>query len=81
MLALAEILGLIVLNALVHAAFTRWKVARRATGLKRSAKMRISTHYPLHPSPAASSALHFDGAPAECAPGHAAHIRPAGIDW
>jgi hypothetical protein len=75
MLALAEILGLIILNALIHAAFTRWKIARRATGSKRPAKVRISTHYPLHPSPVAI-ALSFDGAPE-----HAAHIRPAGVDW
>ena len=75
MLALAEILGLIILNALIHTAFTRWKIARRATGLKRPAKARVATHYPLHPSPVAS-ALCFD-----VAPEHAAHVRPAGIDW
>jgi hypothetical protein len=75
MLALAEILGLVLLNALIRTAFTRWKIARRATGLKRPAKARISTHYPLHPSPVAS-ALRFDGAPE-----HATYIRPAGIDW
>ena len=75
MLALAEILGLLILNALIHAAFTRWKIARRATGLKRPARARVATHYPLHPSPVAS-ALRFDGAPE-----HAAHIRPAGVDW
>lgn len=75
MLALAEILGLIILNALIHTAFTRWKIARRATGLKRAAKARVSTHYPQHPSPVAS-ALCFDGAPE-----HATYIRPAGIDW
>ena len=75
MLALAEILGLVILNALIHTAFTRWKIARRATGLKRPAKVRIFTHYPLHPGPVAS-ALRFDGAPE-----HAAHIRPTGIDW
>jgi hypothetical protein len=75
MLALAEILGLIILNALLHAAFARWKRARRTTGLKRPAKARIATHYPLHPSPMAS-ALAFDATPEP-----AAYIRPAGIDW
>ena len=75
MLALAEILGLVILNALIHTAFTRWKIARRAAGPKRYAKARISIQYPLHPSPVAS-ALRFEGAPE-----HAAHIRPAGIDW
>jgi hypothetical protein len=75
MLALAEILGLLILNALLHAAFLRWKVARRTPASKRRAKVRVVTHYPLHPSPVAS-ALRFDGAPE-----HAAHIRPAGIDW
>jgi|AraplaMF_Col_mMF_1032025.scaffolds.fasta_scaffold00022_154 hypothetical protein len=75
MLALAEILGLIILNALIHTAFTRWKIARRTAAPKRTSKVRIATHYPLHPSPVAS-ALSFDGAPE-----HAAHIRPAGLDW
>ena len=75
MLALAEILALIILNALVHAAFTRWKLARRATGPKRPAKVRIATQYPLHPSPVAST-YSFNGAPE-----HAALARPTGIDW
>jgi hypothetical protein len=76
MLALAEILGLLILNAMIHAAFARWKLARRAgSRSKRTAKVRVVTHYPLHPSPVAS-ALRFEGAPE-----HAAHIRPAGVDW
>jgi hypothetical protein len=75
MLALAEILGLVILNALIHTAFTRWKLARRTSPAKRYSKVRISTHYPLHPSPVAS-ALNFEGAPE-----HAAPVRPAGIDW
>jgi len=75
MLALAEILGLVILNALIHTAFTRWKLARRTSPAKRRAKVRISTHYPLHPSPVAG-ALSFEGAPE-----HAALVRPAGIDW
>jgi len=75
MLALAEILVLVILNALIHAAFTRWKIARRATGAKPRAKVRVVTPYPLHPSPS-FSALRLDAAPE-----HAAHIRPAGIDW
>ena len=74
MLALAEILCLVIFNALLHAAFTRRKLARRATGLKRPAKARVATHYPLHPSPVAN-ALRF-----EAAPEHAT-IRPAGLDW
>lgn len=72
MLALAEILGLLILNALIHAAFVRWKVARRTSS---RAKRRISTHYPLHPSPAAST-LAFDAALEP-----AVLVRPAGIDW
>jgi hypothetical protein len=79
MLALAEILGLLVLNALIHAAFVRWKIARRAGAPKRREKVRVVTHYPLHPSPVAR-ALRFDCA-FDGAPEHAAHIRPAGIDW
>ena len=75
MLALAEILGLIILNALIHAAFTRWKRTRRTARSGRPAKVRVATPYPLHPSPVAS-ALCFD-----VAPEHAVHIRPAGIDW
>lgn len=75
MLALAEILALLILNALIQAAFARWKIARRTARSRRPAKARVVTHYPLHPSPAAS-ALSF-----EVAPEHAAHIRPAGIDW
>jgi hypothetical protein len=75
MLALAEILGLVILNALIHTAFTRWKLARRASPAKRYSKVRISTHYPLHPSPAAGG-LSFEGASE-----HAAPVHPAGIDW
>ena len=78
MLALAEILGLLILNAMIHAAFLRWKAARRTTGrAKRQAKAPVVTHYPSHPSPVAI----FDSAPSDHALGHAAHIRPAGIDW
>ena len=73
MLALAEILALIVLNALIQAAFTRWKIARRVSPQRHRAKMRTVSHYPLHPSPTFNA---FEGAPE-----HAAHIRPAGIDW
>jgi len=51
MLALAEILALIVLNALIHTAFTRWKRTRRGTRARRPAQAR-AMHYPLHPSPA-----------------------------
>jgi len=70
MLALAEILALIVLNALLHAAFTRWKRTRRRQRARRGAQARLAFHYPLHPSPLSLGA----------APEHA-HIRPAGIDW
>lgn len=74
MLALAEILALVILNALVHAAFTRWKTTRRAARSKRPFKARLAAApYPLHPSPVA---LGLDAAPE-----HAVHIRPAGIDW
>jgi hypothetical protein len=70
MLALAEILALIILNALVHTAFTRWKRTGRTQRAKRPARTRLSHHYPLHPSPL------------QLAPGpEHAHIRPAGIDW
>lgn len=75
MLALAEILALVILNALIQAAFARWKIARRTTRSRRPARVRMVAHYPLHPSPAAP-ALRCDAAPE-----HAAHIRPAGIDW
>jgi len=75
MLALAEILALVVLNALIHAAFTRRKATRRTTRAARPAKVLVSTHYPLHPSPMAH-ALRLDAAPE-----HAAHVRPAGLDW
>ncbi len=73
MLALAEILGLIVLNAMFHAAFTRWKMSRRATRSKRRAPARTHTQYPHHPSPAVAF---FDAVPE-----HAVQVRPAGIDW
>ncbi|MDQ7249727.1 hypothetical protein [Dongia sedimenti] len=75
MLALAEILALLILNALVQAAFARWKIARRTTRSRRPAKARVVTPYPLHPSPT------FNAFPNDAAPEHAAHIRPAGIDW
>ena len=74
MLALAEILGLIILNALLHTAFMRWKNARRTIRSRRRAPVRTAAHYPQHPSPVA--AFQF-----EAAPEHAAHVRPAGIDW
>jgi len=75
MLALAEILALVILNALLHAAFTRWRIARRTGRPQRRAKVRIAPHYPLHPSPTLAVAQ------CEAAPEHAAQIRPAGIDW
>jgi hypothetical protein len=78
MLALAEILALIVLNALAQAAFARWKTTRRAGRQGRrptAAAARVSFHYPLHPSPA-GTALRF-----EAMPETAAHVRPAGMDW
>jgi hypothetical protein len=75
MLALAEILALILLNALIYAAFTRWKVVRRSARSRRPARARVSTHYPLHPSPA-SNAFQCDAAPEP-----ATFVRPAGIDW
>jgi hypothetical protein len=72
MLALAEILGLIILNALIHTAFTRCNRTRRgAKSLKRTAQARVAFHYPQHPSPAS----------AFFAPEAAGHVRPAGIDW
>jgi hypothetical protein len=73
MLALAEILALIVLNALIQAAFARWKIARRVSPQRRRYKAPVAFHYPLHPSPTFNV---FEGAPEP-----AAHIRPAGIDW
>ncbi len=75
MLALAEILALILLNALIQAAFARWKISRRTARSKSPAKVRVATHYPLHPSPT-FTAFGFDAAPE-----HAVTIRPAGIDW
>jgi hypothetical protein len=74
MLALAEILALIILNALIPAAFTRWKITRRSSRSTRRV-VRLAAHYPLHPSPT------FDTFRLDAAPEHAAHIRPAGIDW
>ena len=77
MLALAEILALIVLNALAQAAFARWKMTRRAgrPGRPAAATTRVAYHYPLHPSPAGNT-FRF-----EAAPEAAAQIRPAGMDW
>jgi hypothetical protein len=75
MLVLAEILALILLNALVQAAFARWKIARRVSRPRRAATVRVATHYPLHPSPT------FNAFRLDAAPEHAAHIRPIGMDW
>jgi hypothetical protein len=75
MLALAEILALILLNALSQAGFARWKLGRRVSHPRRPAKAPVAIHYPLHPSPAAPAISFY------AAPEHAAHIRPAGIDW
>jgi hypothetical protein len=75
MLALTEILALILLNALLYAGFNRWKVVRRTARARRTAKVWVSTHYPMHPSPA-MNAFRCDAAPEA-----AASVRPAGIDW
>jgi hypothetical protein len=68
MLALAEILALVILNALVQSAFARWKLARRSAMPKRPAPQRLATrrlatHYRLHPSPTAWTAAPAPEAP------------------
>jgi hypothetical protein len=75
MLALAEILGLIILNVALHAAFTRWKSTRRTSRIAVRRNARPALHYPLHPSPS------FTAIRCDAVPEHAAHVRPAGIDW
>jgi hypothetical protein len=68
MLDLAIVLGLIVLNALAHAAYMRWRHAPK-TRRTRPALTRSGLGYPTHPSPGLAAA-----------PEHAG-IRPVGIDW
>ena len=69
MLDLAIVLGLIVLNALVHSAYVRWRNApktRRVPG--RVGRRNLA--YPIHPSPGFTDM-----------PEHAIAVRPAGMDW
>lgn len=73
MLVLAEILALILLNALVFKAFARWKIARRTSRSRRRTRTRTAAHYPHHPSPAI---FQIDPAPEPTA-----FVRPAGLDW
>jgi hypothetical protein len=73
MIALAEILGLILLNAFCLAAFRQWRAARRGGIGERAARQRAAP-YPFHPSPDAGFRL-------DAAPEGGAHVRPAGIDW
>jgi hypothetical protein len=70
MLDLAIVLVLIVLNALAHSAYIRWRRQRRRPHVvRRAARLRGFT-YPTHPSPGFA-----------CPPEHAIAVRPAGIDW
>ena len=75
MAELAVLLALIVLNALGQSAFSRWRSQRRPKPSGRAAQPKSAPSYPLHPSPV-GAAFGVD-----LAPEHAAHIRPAGIDW
>ncbi|HVY97859.1 MAG TPA: hypothetical protein VHA35_00055 [Dongiaceae bacterium] len=64
------ILALVVLNALAHASYVRWRGRRRHRPALRRAGAPRGFAYPVHPSPSLA-----------CAPEHAAAVRPAGIDW
>lgn len=68
MLDLALVLGLVVLNALVHAAYVRWRKAPKPRRAKRMQRRTFS--YPTHPSPGFAEV-----------PEHAVAVRPVGIDW
>jgi hypothetical protein len=72
MLQLAAIIALVILNGLCLSAFRRWKTERR-----HQPRTLRTASYPLHPSPLSLSPL----ASFDAVPEHAAHIRPAGIDW
>ena len=68
MLDLAIVLGLVVLNALAHSAYIRWRKAPKTRRSSR-AMQQSALVYPTHPSPGFVAP-----------PEHAA-IRPVGIDW
>jgi hypothetical protein len=69
MLDLTIVLALVVLNALAHSAYVRW----RKTPKGRPARGGMKRHgalYPTHPSPGLADL-----------PEHAVAVRPIDIDW
>ena len=68
MLDLAIVLGLVVLNALAHSAYVRWRRAPKTSRVPGRARHR-NLAYPTHPSPGFAEV-----------PEHAVVIRSAGID-
>ena len=74
MVDLAIVLALVVVNALSHSAYVRWRSDR---GGRRAVK-RVATPrgfvYPTHPSPGFAPSV-------EAMPEHAIAVRTAGIDW
>ena len=69
MLDLAIVLGLVVLNALAHSAYVRWRNAPKTRHVEPAAARR-NLVYPTHPSPGFAEV-----------PEHAVAVRPVGIDW
>jgi hypothetical protein len=69
MLDLAIVLALVVLNALAHSAYVRWRNAPKPRRAKRPVQRR-GLCYPTHPSPGFADM-----------PEHAIAVRPVGVDW
>jgi hypothetical protein len=70
MLDLAILLALVVLNALAHSAYVRWRSGAPKRRRAAPAASRRALAYPTHPSPGFAEVSE-----------HAAAIRPIGIDW
>ena len=68
MLDLAIVLALVVLNAVLHSAYIRWRRAPKARRTRTTQRRVLS--YPTHPSPSLLDV-----------PEHAVAARPIGVDW
>ncbi len=73
MLDLVIVLALVVLNAVAHAAYLRWRKHQRRRTANRLAAAR-GFGYPMHPSPGFTPG-------SIGVPDHAVAVRPCGIDW
>jgi hypothetical protein len=69
MLDLAIVVALVVLNAVAHSAYIRWRNTPKGRGARGGTKRRGAV-YPTHPSPGLADLSE-----------QAVAVRPIGIDW